>query len=96
MYPRFVIKDNIRVRLLILKQYRARFVQCLGWFDDRDHIYISMEYIKHGDLQSFINQGPCTESEAVLIISQVALALNFMHQNQFVHRDLKPLVGLLK
>ncbi|KAL3470170.1 kinase-like domain-containing protein [Aspergillus californicus] len=72
-------------------EYRNHFVQCLGWFDDEHHLYIAMEFMYFGDLQQYITCRPFPESEAASITSQVAQGLCYMHENHFVHRDLKPL-----
>ncbi|GES66292.1 kinase-like protein [Aspergillus terreus] len=71
-------------------EYKHYFVQFLGWFDDPDNLYIAMEFVEHGNLQSFIS-APFPEREAAGIITQVARALQYMHQRNFVHRDVKPL-----
>ncbi|KAG2411647.1 hypothetical protein HFD88_009203 [Aspergillus terreus] len=71
-------------------EYKHYFVQFLGWFDDPDNFYIAMEFVEHGNLQKFIT-APFPEHEAAAIITQVARALQYMHQRNFVHRDVKPL-----
>ncbi|KAH8703900.1 kinase-like domain-containing protein [Talaromyces proteolyticus] len=70
-------------------EYKRHLVQFLGWFDDSEHLYIAMEFIEHGDLQSFIT-APFPEPEAASIVTQVAQALQYMHRKNFVHRDVKP------
>jgi serine/threonine protein kinase len=48
-----------------------------------------MEYLVNGDLQRYLT-APMKEYEAKQITSQVLEGLTFMHDNGFVHRDLKP------
>ncbi|RDW93378.1 uncharacterized protein DSM5745_00700 [Aspergillus mulundensis] len=72
------------------KQYRDHFVQFLGWFDDANCFYLAMELLEYGDLQKYIT-APFPEPEAASIVAQVAQALQYMHRNNFVHRDIKPL-----
>lgn len=48
-----------------------------------------MEYIAFGDLQRYLAK-PLPEVEARRITGQVLEGLGFMHDNGFVHRDLKP------
>ncbi|KAJ8127242.1 hypothetical protein O1611_g6393 [Lasiodiplodia mahajangana] len=71
------------------------FVEFYGWFEDPHHIYISMEYISHHDLQHHIEQRHengegFEESEGALIVAEISKALKFMHDSSVVHRDLKP------
>uniref|UniRef100_A0A8H7NBH9 Autophagy-related protein 1 n=1 Tax=Bionectria ochroleuca TaxID=29856 RepID=A0A8H7NBH9_BIOOC len=85
--------DYIRELEAIIKfshrNYSHCFVRSDGWFEEGDSIYIAMEYIEHGDLQKYLSR-PLPESEARQITGQVLEGLHFMHDNGFVHRDLKP------
>ncbi len=54
-----------------------------------NRIFITMEYFPHGDLERFLDQ-QFSELETSRIASQVAKGLGFMHQYNFIHRDLKP------
>ena len=74
-----------------LRQYADCFVQSYGWFESIDAVYIAMEYIEHGDLQKYLI-APFPESEVRVIVSQLADGLEFMHNNGFTHRDIKPAV----
>lgn len=54
-----------------------------------------MEYIEHGDLAKLINESNMTESDAKVITRQLLEGLKVMHENNFCHRDLKPMVRIL-
>lgn len=65
-----------------------------GWFENESTVFIAMEYLRHGDLQKYL-QKPLPEREARQIARQLAEGLDLMHKNNFVHRDLKPLVSII-
>merc|ERR1719317_821147 len=50
-----------------------------------------MEYCGGGDLMMiFMKWNTLTESQARFYISEIACAINSLHELKFVHRDLKP------
>jgi len=51
-----------------------------------------MEYLERGDLQRYLTCA-LPEAEAREISCQVLEGLNHMHDNRFIHRDLKPRVS---
>lgn len=51
-----------------------------------------MEYLNLGDLQNYLTE-PLPEDDTRQITSQIVEGLNFMHEQRFVHRDLKPQVS---
>ncbi|KAF7558250.1 hypothetical protein G7Z17_g92 [Cylindrodendrum hubeiense] len=77
----------------IAKFSHERFVHCfvrsLGWFENETTMFITMEYLKYGDLQQYLTK-PFPEPEARQIALQVVEALHLMHDSGFAHRDLKP------
>jgi serine/threonine protein kinase len=74
----------------------AVFVEFLGWFEDHECVYLAMEYIPLGDLEHNVpaRARAITEGEIRDITCQVLEGLRIMHLEGFVHRDLKPKVGL--
>ena len=65
--------------------------QLLFCFQDEVHTYIIMEYLKGGELLSRIRlQKKFSEKEAAMILKKLISAVNFMHYQGVVHRDLKP------
>lgn len=73
-----------------LKTHPQHFVELFGWFENEENIYLAMEYMKHGDLNSLILKDYLTEIHAKTITIQVLEGLKIMHENGFCHRDLKP------
>ena len=54
-------------------------------------LYIAMRYVEGADLKSRLKQGgPLEEHQVVVLISQVAAALEAAHDKGLVHRDVKP------
>lgn len=52
-----------------------------------------MEYLPHGDLHKYLGS-PLPEKEGQQIVLQILEGLQFMHEIEFAHRDLKPAVSL--
>ncbi|KAL2823638.1 kinase-like domain-containing protein [Aspergillus cavernicola] len=73
------------------REYSSHFVRSFGWYESEHCIFIAMEYLRLGDLQKYLGR-PLPESEGQKIAFQLLEALQFMHNNGFAHRDLKPAV----
>ncbi len=54
-----------------------------------NRLYIVMEYVDAPSLRKILRQPMC-EMDTVKIMGQVCCALGFAHQNDVVHRDVKP------
>ncbi|XP_016074908.1 PREDICTED: serine/threonine-protein kinase greatwall isoform X2 [Miniopterus natalensis] len=56
-----------------------------------NNVYLLMEYLIGGDVKSLLHiYGYFDEQMAVKYISEVALALDYLHRHGIIHRDLKP------
>ena len=52
--------------------------------------YLAMEYLEGEDMQSIIREkGNLTSQQTVKIISSIALALDYAHKKDIIHRDVK-------
>jgi serine/threonine protein kinase len=66
-------------------------VQGLGFGVENGQPYLVMEFVAGQNLGQRIHQhGPLAEAEAVRLILQIADALQLAHQEQLIHRDVKP------
>ncbi len=61
-----------------------------------DTLFLSMEYIRHGDLTNKMELGDLTRDAIVNIINSLCSALDYAHQNGYIHRDIKPANVLFK
>lgn len=59
--------------------------------EDGDMHYIVMEYIKGKTLKQYINEfSPLSPARSVQIMKQLTSAIAHAHENQIIHRDIKP------
>ena len=66
-------------------------VKVLSIFDENNTTYYVMEYLEGESLDQRITRlGKLEESEALSTIRQVGSALQYMHEHQMLHLDMKP------
>ncbi|KAK5315640.1 hypothetical protein LTR70_006631 [Exophiala xenobiotica] len=70
-------------------EYVHRFVEFLSWYENGNSIYLAMEFVPHGDLESYIQAG-LEEHDARQIAYQVLDGIRIMHRLDLIHRDIKP------
>lgn len=81
------IKNEIKLQKAIDHSHIARLYD---YFKDADNIYIVMEYCKSGHLGDYLKKNQrLTEGEAVYYFLQTAFAIEYLHTNNIMHRDLK-------
>jgi serine/threonine protein kinase len=60
-------------------------------FQDREYLYLIMDYINGGDLRYHIGtRKRFSESEAKFFIACIIIALQYLHKYGVIHRDIKP------
>ena len=59
--------------------------------EEGDAYFYAMEFLEGEDLERYVrNHGPLTARDALLVIHQVAQALEAAQSHQLIHRDIKP------
>jgi len=61
-------------------------------FQDRDYLYLNMDYLNGGDLRYHLckNNKHFSEKETKFFLSSLILSLEYLYKNKIMHRDIKP------
>lgn len=72
----------------MLKNSCLREVECC--FASKSHLFFGMKYMKGGDLSEYMNGKEFSENVAREIMAQILIGMSYLHDNQIIHRDLRP------
>jgi eukaryotic-like serine/threonine-protein kinase len=61
-----------------------------GGIDHDSRFYFTMELIEGSDLGQLCDCGALVQDRAVRLLRQVCAALQYIHEKEYVHRDIKP------
>ncbi len=85
---------SILHEIVFFKEYNNKhhpfLVNLLYAFQDKNAFYLIEEYYSGGDLRYQINRKFLTETKSKFLISNLIIGLEYLHNNGFVHRNLKP------
>ncbi|EPQ30071.1 uncharacterized protein PFL1_02188 [Pseudozyma flocculosa PF-1] len=66
-------------------------VRLLYAFQDKEHVFLAMEYVPGGDFRTLLNNsGVLREEHARFYMAEMLVSVNELHKLGYIHRDLKP------
>ena len=85
-------KDHTKTEREIMESIKSPFIVQLKFaFQTETKLYMAMEYMKGGELFFHLRKcGRFTEERATFYAAEILLALEALHQRNFIYRDLKP------
>ncbi|CAN4106030.1 unnamed protein product [Withania somnifera] len=87
------LQDSLKSEIVILQKINhPNIIRLHDMIEEVGKIYIVLEYCRGGDLSVYIQQrqGRIPEETAKHFMQQLASGLNILHDNNLIHRDLKP------
>ena len=87
-------EENIVGEKKILSKIHHPFIVNMYFsFQDYDNLYLLMDFLSGGDLRYHLSRKkPCifSEIQTKFFISNIILALEYIHNQKIIHRDIKP------
>ncbi|CAA7048174.1 unnamed protein product [Microthlaspi erraticum] len=91
MIRKNAVEGILAERDILIKAHNPFVVRFFYSFTSRENLYLVMEYLNGGDVYSMLRKIGCMdETNARVYIAEVVLALEYLHSEGVVHRDLKP------
>ena len=60
-------------------------------FQDRENLYLVIDYLNGGDLRYHIGcKGKFSQAESKFFVANIIISLEYLHHKKIIHRDLKP------
>lgn len=85
------INSVMNERTLLAKLKHPFLVNMSYAFQDRENLYLVMDYVNGGDLRYHIGKRRrFTEVETKFFLACIILSLQYLHGNKVIHRDIKP------
>lgn len=84
--------DNVMNEMKLLSKLKNSFISNMACaFNDRDNLYLIMDYLQGGDLRNYLADSERLSEEACkFIIACIIKGLEYIHSCKVFHRDVKP------
>ncbi|XP_020249658.1 serine/threonine-protein kinase 38-like [Asparagus officinalis] len=84
--------EHVKAERDVLAQVNSNYiVKLYSSFQDKDFLYLIMEYLPGGDLMTLLmKKDILTEDEARFYIAEAVLGIEAIHKSNYAHRDIKP------
>jgi serine/threonine protein kinase len=83
--------EKLKVEARILRTLsHPNIVKYVDFFEERNVFYMVIEYIKGNDMKILFDNKPISESKTRKYCGQLLNALEYLHNQNIIHRDIKP------
>ncbi|CAM6092926.1 unnamed protein product [Calypogeia fissa] len=84
--------EHVRAERNLLAEVDSHCIVKLYYsFQDQEYLYLIMEYLPGGDMMTLLmRKDTLTEAEAKFYVAQTVLAIQSIHNANYIHRDIKP------
>lgn len=83
------IYEEIKMMEIIIKNPHENIIKCYDVINNKDEVFIIMEYCDSGDLKNIMKK-PLKEKYAQYYFGQIANGLKYLYNYNVTHRDIKP------
>ena len=85
------VNHTMTERSLLEKLNHPFIVKLVYAFQDKEKLYFITEFMQGGELFFHLRRNPQYKEKSVkFYMSEILLAIDYMHKNNFIYRDLKP------
>lgn len=89
-----ILKDRLVIEIELMQKYNnnnniLKLYDVL-YSENKDYLYMILEYCDCGDLYNFIKNNKLTENEIKYYMNQLKNGLQYLRENNIIHRDIKP------
>jgi len=83
--------EEILNEINILKKIdHPNIVKLFEFYSNKSKYYLILEFCEGGNLNQFLNENKLSEFHVIYIMFQILSAMNYCHNMNILHRDLKP------